>query len=617
VSAQIKSYSEIKKKNIYDYSHTGGSKTTRAIEFIEHEISQRRPVIVIMLDYVTLETTYFNRFSSTVQSKSLVVKGKTQVGMCTHSGIYSKLHMYVQPPNECPSCPELNSCKYQKQKRELNTLITSASDGFVILTTPRMLDSILKQCNGHQPSIIIDDVPISQVITDEISDTEKNLKDVITESRAFNCEKIPDVAKKLLEKKSSDEIFVFIHENKVALKGELNKIQGMINSLFTGSEEFAKYDSIFGLQHAISCDTSIDIYYDEHGIFGVLKIFSTKKNLQKYRILYLNASCNYIDEYYLNQLDDLERICVESGNNPQFTVYQLVDAKYSRSTIKDSTVIVEKVTTICNTFNQLIIDLGMKVPFFTHDKSYETKFKPDARFQRINHSFVKFYGSKTRGTNEFLTVPISVIVGTPFLPASYFMHPAFKGEFKKASEIEEEVNERDRRKKAGQYAPPVYPVKTTITERCAVEQLIQVIGRTLRVDPNNPSQEKFVILFSKLDDQEAFEKECTTQNGAKILTYHYERLPDKNKFFLALGKAILVVFRPVLISTTSKLLDQELAQGDVVKLGDFTQMRAKEFHEVISYKTLEREISRAYVIEERPIGKNGKNVRVIVKKMSV
>lgn len=610
---QVKPYSEITKKNIYDYSHTGGSKTTRAREFIELEISNKRPVIVVMQDYSTLETTYQNRFSPTVLSKSLVVKGKTQPGMCTHYERYSQLHAFVQPPNECPSCPKRNSCKYQSQKTEFNALISS-SEGFVILTTPRMLDTILKRCESLQPSIIIDDVPISQVITKEISDTDENLNKLITECDSIFCEKLSALAKMLLEKKSPNEILEYTRENGESIKGELNKIQTKITATFTGSEKFAKYDSLFGLLHAVSCDTLVDIYYDDHGIFGMLKIFSTKKDLQQHRIFYLNASRNYIDEYYLDQLKDLEPVCIESGDNPQFTVYQLIDAKYSRSSIQDSNVVVGKVTETCNLFNQLILDLEVKIPFFTHDRSYENKFKPDINFQKINHSFVKFYGSKTKGTNEFINIPLSVIVGTPFLPTSYFMHPAFKEKYKTKSQIAKEVITRNKKMSAGQYAPPVYPVCNAITEHCAVEQLIQVIGRTLRVNLNNPDQEKFVILFSKLDDQDAFEKECKNQNGAIVIPFYYDKASGKTFFFKALRKSISTVFRPVIVTWIFKKIDEELAHAPYVKFSEFSKKMADDLHGFISHKTIERDIQDTYETGFKPLGERGRDILVILKK---
>jgi len=536
--------------------------------------------------------------------------------MCTHSQRYTELHGFIQPPYECPSCPEFNSCKYQTQKTDLKALISS-SEGFVILTTPRMLDGILKQCESHLPSIIIDDVPISQVITEEISDTEENLDELIKECDDFSCEKLSTLAKMLQQRKPSTEILDYIREHKEAIENDLHNSQMLINKMFTGTEKFAKYDSLTGLLHAVSCDTSVEIYYDEHGIFGVLKIFSTKKNIQQYRVIYLNASHNSIDEYYLKQLEDLEQYCVESGESPQFTVYQLVDAKYPRSSILTSKGIVGKVTTTCNTFNQILIDLGLKIPFFTHEKSYEIKFKPDDDFQKINHSFVKFYGSKTKGTNEFLNVPLSVIVGTPFLPASYFMHPAFKGDYKTASEIEREVAERDRKKAEGKYVPPVYPVNRIITERCAVEHLIQVIGRTLRVDLKNPDQEKCVILFSKLDEQESFEKECKKQNGAKVVTFKYDTASSREGFFKALRKSISAAFKPTVITWIFKRLDQELAQGACVKLGDFSKKMAEELHQPKSYKSIERIIKEGYETEFQPLGVNGRDILIIIKKKNV
>ena len=616
MSAQVKPYSENQKKNIYDFSHTGGNKTTRAIAFIEHEITNGRPVIVIMQDYSTLDAAYLKRFSTTVLSRSLIVMGKTQERMCIHSDRYSKLYEFVSPINECNNCPKKTTCAYQAQKNQFKELLNSSSHGFVLLTTPRMLDHILHQCHSLKPTIIIDDVPLSQVITDEILDTEKNLKKLVKVCVDLACDKLSTIAQMLLDKSPSDVIVNYIREHKKAIDEEHFRSQKIINEMFTGGQEFATYDSVYGLCDAVSCDTMIEIFYDEHGIFGVLKIFSTRKNLQQYRIFYLNASSNYIDEYYIKQLEaeGLERIGKESDDNPQFTVYQLVDAKYPQSSITKSSAIVRKVSATAKHFITILTDLGMKIPFFTHDASYTTAFNPDRDFQQTPHEFVKFRGSKTKGTNEFLDVPISVIVGTPNLPASYFMHPAFKDVKKTDSEIITDIEKRNAEIKAKVYVHPVYPVPNNISERCAVEHLIQVIGRTLRIDNNHPERKKFVILFSFLENQNLFEKECKRQNGANVVLFKYDKRKEQEQFFKTIDNALPSVFTPYIKEKVFEKLDEELARGACVKLGEFSKERADECHKLVSYKTIERNITDAYDIELKPLGAKGMDIRIVVKK---
>jgi hypothetical protein len=197
------------------------------------------------------------------------------------------------------------------------------------------------------------------------------------------------------------------------------------------------------------------------------------------------------------------------------------------------------------------------------------------------------------------------------------MHPAFKDVWRKESDILRDIAKRDRKKESGGFVESVYPVSDNITERCAVEELIQDIGRTLRVDPKNPEREKLVILFSKLKHQDLFEKECKKQNGANVFTYRYNRTEEQQKFFSTVNKLLPLVFRPALIEKIFNKLDHELAQGDCVKLGIFSHRMEKEFHKLASYKTIERAILDSYETEKQPIGKNGKPITIILnKKMS-
>ena len=108
--------------------------------------------------------------------------------------------------------------------------------------------------------------------------------------------------------------------------------------------------------------------------------------------------------------------------------------------------------------------MGISIPFFTHNESYQRKFAQDSKFQRTRHNFIKFRGTKTKGTNEFLNSPISVIVGTPFLPPSYFMHPVFRDEFRSDAEIQRDVDERKKEVAARRWANPIYPVKPVLSE---------------------------------------------------------------------------------------------------------------------------------------------------------
>jgi hypothetical protein len=61
-------------------------------------------------------------------------------------------------------------------------------------------------------------------------------------------------------------------------------------------------------------------------------------------------------------------------------------------------------------------------------------------------------------------------------------------------------------------------------------------------------------------------------------------------------------------------LDEELARGACVKLGEFSHRMEDEFHKIVSYKTIERNISDAYDTELKPLGAKGMDIKIVVKK---
>ena len=193
------------------------------------------------------------------------------------------------------------------------------------------------------------------------------------------------------------------------------------------------------------------------------------------------------------------------------------------------------------------------------------------------------------------------------------MHPAFRDEFRSDAEIQRDVDERKKEVAARRWANPIYPVKPVLSERCAVEHLIQVMGRTLRVDIAHPNRKKCVILFCELDNQSLFEKECKKQNGAKVIPFQFNTLARQSDFLKVLGKAIPSLFKPFLFERIFETLDSELTVAPKVKLGNFAS-RMKDTYRIYSHKTIEDEIRKLYLVDLLPIGNHGKMIAVITGK---
>lgn len=148
---------------IYNCSHTGGNKTTRAIKFIEGQIRNRKNVIVIMQSYDILEVAYQSRFSSLVQSRTIILKGRTQDGVCDYAEGLSRYYEYTIPKVKC-NCGHESSCLFTEN---IDRIKDSDASGFgiVVLTTPKLLDYVLNIIDGPMPTVIIDDVPFSEVVS--------------------------------------------------------------------------------------------------------------------------------------------------------------------------------------------------------------------------------------------------------------------------------------------------------------------------------------------------------------------------------------------------------------------------------------------------------------------
>jgi hypothetical protein len=597
---------------IYNRSHTGGNKTTRAIQFIEGQTRKQRNVIVIMQSYDILEVAYLNKFSSLVKSRTIILKGRTQDGVCDFAKALSKFYEYTIPKVEC-NCGHETNCQYKENIERISDS-DSTGYGIVILTTPKLLYYALSIIDSSIPTIIIDDVPFSEVVCNNVNILNGNLDHLIQYCNDNNLPNLSTIST-LAKKQDISGIRSLYNCYNTSIKDEFDRLNNILlhqdfASVFNASTKILpKFHILHLIDNAINGNEDIQLYEPQIPNTGFeLKIFSINRSLSNYSLIYLNASRTSEDDFYLNRIDKhWYKIETDATPNPIFVLLAINDASYSQATICDhNSKFADKVIEIVEQLDIYFKFLNQEVIFFTHSRSYDEKFS-NSRLNRTNHKFVPFRSDKSKATNEFIDTPISVIVGTPYLPPDYFISPPFELEWKPSSDIIKEVEDN----KTKPYKNPIYPVNREISDNCAIEHLIQVVGRTFRKKNNGPERKKLVILFSNLDIKNALFQ----QNGCEYLSFKIRSQTSRNGFYTQLEREIKKVLFPLIFDKIIDDIKIRLESDDHVKLYEYCVEVSKQLDGKIGFKTIEREIkSRLHdYIQKMPVGFNNRNILVIKK----
>ena len=560
------SYLTIDAQNILDSRHTGAGKTTSAIEYVSSEVERGRSVIVLMQSYERLENNYFRQFTPDLQNRALIFKGKTQAGMCKHSSRYSRIWRYSRPTNECGECDAKDSCLYQDQIRRLQELIHDRQ-GFVILTTDRLLHFILKNCNPFQPTIIVDDIHLSTIITPEFIIKHKGLEDIqqFFKYQGKDESSLNSLLDELLEDNLTEtEIREYILSHTRELTEESTSLKLSLSNIENSSMAIPDFKSLFSIIDASRNVESIHFFRINEDI----KIFIDYSSIFKgYRFFYLDATPSLKDIYCIDRLGDCERITANAELNDNYYILQIGDSANSKQSLETSIRFIKHYEEITNVFNNDLDFIAQPLLLFTFE-SVNRIWKD--RFQNVKYDFINYFGSNTRGTNDFNDYPLSMILGNPYLPPEYFRHPAFDKYWKKKGKFPDR----------------------SITDQEAKVNLLQMMGRTLRYNPSDPNQKKMVILFSDID----LTDDCLKQNGGRVKRYFITARGEKEKLINGIKKGCQVSLEDKILNKMKLIVDNKLSEEDV-----YLDQISKELAQHISLfkdSTIKTKLENLYITEK-------------------
>lgn len=605
VSTKVKvSYSDISERNIFDTRFTGSGKTTSAIEYISEVVGENRPVIVLMQSYERLENNYHKELKEPAQARTITFKSKAQEGMCTHSSRYKQLWKERKTPkNECKKCPDFKKCDYQKQLDRL-TEYSQSNDGFCVLTTEKNLNKILSETKDRNPVLIIDDISLSSVLMPEL---EIKLNDL--ESLGRHLEKQGSKATHLhalasllynFPKENENDIIKYISSNEPQLKRELLQFQ----TDHEGNEYLPSHPALSFVSRLIFAVKQPDYlhFYSEYRILKVVVDETSKFN--SFRICYLNATPSLKDKNCIKQLGDFKPLPAKVDESKRYVIFQIVDSATTKQAIKTSTRMKSDVQELAKVIKSTLGVIEQKLLIFGHDDVL-TEWVKEGVFSGLETEFETYFGSGTRGTNDYKNYPISFILGTPYYPPEYFLHPAFEPYWKSKKEIEKE-----RKDNPGGF---LSYVSRDISDHEAKINLLQMIGRNLRDSSDNPNAVKIVIVFTSID----ISKECKEQNGGIVVETNIRKeIPvmqgkkkGKTPFFDKYKEISQKALNPQIKRSIKDYIDKLIEENpDVpIPLDDI----ATKLHERITiYETagIKAIISKLYNTDSWHVEHNGKKV---------
>ncbi len=607
-------YSDIAERNIFDTRFTGCGKTSSALEYIGDVVKENRPVIVLMQSYDRLENNYLQQLiDASVQT--FVFKGKTQKGICKNWKTYKKLwNEKKTPKNECENCPEVKKCEYQKRLNQI-TDFSKSKKGFCVLTTEKNFTKIYSVIQDQNPVIIIDDISLSSVIMPESEITSFDLDSLVNHlsKQGIRAQNLHELALMLKDYKKENEIDIF---NFILLNDSqlLRELQQFLTDN-TGHSDLPSHKGLTFLYHlilAVKSKAKLHFYSD----YNKLKIVSDESlKFKSIRVCYLNATPSIKDKYCIRQLGDFKLLKRKVVESKRYIVFQITDSATTKQAILESNRMRRDVQEIANVIKPVLGATGQKLLIFGHDDVLKEWGKQNV-FSGLETKSEIYFGSNTRGSNDYKDYPISLILGTPYYPPEYFLHPAFEEFWRPHEEIEKEREKNPRGYLS--YVP------RDISDQEARINLIQMIGRNLRDSPNNPNSVKEVIVFTSVD----IAKECKEQNGGRVDKVNIRseipiiqgKKKGKTPFFDIYKKVSQKALKSRIMKFIEKHIDNMLQQNpdEPISLEVISQ-EIQERVSIYSKEGIKSLIEKIYIIKSKQIKSRGKmvNTAFIIKKKTI
>ena len=581
--------------NILDERNPGAGKTTDALQFTKENIEAAECVVFIMGDYSNLSRVELRLKNC----QSLIFKGKTQEDTCFRWEVYQSLYDYIRPPYECDECKSSPLCGYQKQIKRINELKDSGK-GFVIFTVKGNLPSVLSLVSSLNPTIIIDDVPLSTVVFPSQTFPKDSLRRASKFVRQNNFTLLDEVINHLKEDQFEDaKQFVIEHAEEYKTELKEMKIKAYLD--YSDISKRRKIPNLNFLESLMGCFVVYDLDRYNQDSFKIVTSLASK--LQKYKIIYLNATPDEKDHQNMLILGKYKTISGKADNNSNYLILQVTDSKYSKQTLQESPRIIGDINQICKIIKDAVQFTDNKVVFMTHEKIYNTRFKgkESSRLNEVNPIFVKFHGSDSKATNDLRFHQICIIAGTPYYPPEYFLCPSLK-----------DINDSSDPDAA-------YPVSREISEDATRGLLIQMIGRICRSNEEKSDCLKVVIVFSSL---RLSNTKFLPEIGARIVRYQLlSSYPDDafgNEAFYSRVKEVAgQAFEKSIIAKACEIIDQRLPQSpnEAITLHGISEEINSACGGLLSKNTISECLKKYYTIEVRINPGNHKPANYIVGKI--
>lgn len=604
-------YSDITERNIFDTRFTGCGKTTSALEYIADVVNENRPVIVLMQSYERLENNYHPQL---VEAKvpTLIFKGKTQEGLCIHAKDYSKLWGAGTPPkNECKKCPDSTKCGYQKQLADL-TGFSKSDEGFCVLTTEKNFNKVYSEIKDLNPVLIIDDISLSSVVMPESEITSYDLESLVRhlQKQGSQAQNLHELALMLKDytKENKIAILTFITLN----EGQLHREMQQFLTDNTGHSDLPNHKGLEFLYRLILAVKSGGklYFYSEYNRLKIVADESFK--FDSIRVCYLNATPSIKDKYCIERLGDNALLEAKAKESKKYFIFQISDSANSKTSVLSSDRLPKDFLSIVNVIKAPLSFINQKMLLFSFNDLFG-KWASKGVLSGIDYSPEIYFGSNTRGTNDYKDYPISFIIGNPNFPAQYFLHPAFEDVWK-PDDVFEEEKKKD---------PYTYRVDWNVSEPEARVNLLQMIGRNLRDSPNNPDAFKVVVVFSDIDIKE----DCKKQNGATVVGWKIrDEMPvitgkkkGKKPIFDGYKKVCQATLKPLIQKKVEEHVDKILDENpDELHSVQAVALELQAQIKIYDVESVKKMIKKIYVCEVSTVNNGGKSIPTafIIKKKS-
>jgi hypothetical protein len=365
------SYSEITERNIFDTRFTGCGKTTSALEYLHKVVvPEGQCVVVLMQSYERLENNYRSKFGASLEKHTLLFRGKTQEGLCKHSKKLRELSENgLLYKTACITCDDKDSCEYQKQLSELKRCQDSKG-GCCILTTEKNLHVIFSYIGSRNPVLLIDDIPLSAIITPESVIPTSGL-DALNhylfkhKSKANGLYELSSLLSDYGKKKDSD-ILSFIVKNKAKLFGELERFKiGTFNEGDSRTPVSLKFisDLLYNTDKG-----KIHFYSEPHLLKIVIDATAVYKSN---RVIYLNATPSLKDRYCIDQLGDVKTLEAKVEEAKRYFVFQISNSANTRQSILEPKKIKKDFLAMTGIIKNALSFTDQKLLLFTYKEAFQ------------------------------------------------------------------------------------------------------------------------------------------------------------------------------------------------------------------------------------------------------